>query len=64
MNHDYAHCEDYDVNCPKECFRARLTEDLRRNTEVLKYALYSWAHFKETSECKRKETEDDANETV
>ena len=35
MNHDYAHCEDYDVNCPKECFRAKLTEDLRQNQKSL-----------------------------
>lgn len=28
MNHDYAHCLDYDeVTCPKTCFRAKLTKD-------------------------------------
>ena len=28
MNHDYAHCLDYNEQiCPKTCFRARLTKD-------------------------------------
>lgn len=49
MNHDYAHCLDYDVKaCPKTCFRAELTEDLRR----IQYPLRtSWSHFKGTSIC-------------
>lgn len=63
MNHDYTHCSDYSVDCPKECFRARLTNDLEHKfehkLELLKYMTVSWAHFKGTSECERKEAEDD-----
>ena len=30
MNHDYAHCWDYEKGvCPEGCFRAELTEDLK-----------------------------------
>ena len=30
MNHDATHCADYKVaKCPKRCYRARLTQDLR-----------------------------------
>lgn len=24
MNHDYAHCSDYNIDCPKECYRGQL----------------------------------------
>ena len=58
MNHDYAHCMDYKDDCPTECFRARLTKDLRNRTN-LPWKPYSWMHFKGTDECKR---EDGRNE--
>lgn len=30
MNHDATHCLDYDqYTCPKECYRAQLTQELR-----------------------------------
>lgn len=49
MNHDATHCFDYNASvCPKTCYRAQLTEDLRRT----KYDLpTSWALFKNTLEC-------------
>lgn len=28
MNHDYAHCLDYEDDCPKNCFRGELVRDL------------------------------------
>ena len=53
MNHDYTHCADYEESCPKKCFRARLTEDLKKRKEDLKYLPISWANFKGTDWCKR-----------
>ena len=50
MNHDYAHCSDYEENnarCPKSCFRAELTRDLLLNPQPWS----SWMHFAGTSEC-------------
>lgn len=49
MNHDATHCFDYNEKvCPKTCYRAQLTEDLRN----IKYELpTSWATFKHTREC-------------
>ena len=49
MNHDATHCFDYKKGvCPKSCYRAELTEDLRH----IIYALpTSWAMFKGTREC-------------
>ena len=42
MNHDYAHCADYSSDCPKDCFRARLTgEALDKH-----WTMVDWAHFK------------------
>lgn len=54
MNHDYAHCADYTADCPKDCFRAELTEDLKHRTDLLGLP-FTWMHFKGTEECKRKE---------
>ncbi len=49
MNHDVTHCADYKKSkCPKSCYRAQLTEDLRRRIYLLPT---SWAHFKGTREC-------------
>lgn len=49
MNHDATHCDDYRKGtCPKSCYRAQLTEELRN----IWYPLpTSWAHFKGTKEC-------------
>lgn len=49
MNHDATHCEDYKKSkCPKSCYRARLTQDLRDSGYVLPT---SWAHFEGTQYC-------------
>ena len=54
MNHDYAHCADYTEDCPKECFRAELVRDLKKRTDLLGLP-FSFMHFKETEECKKRE---------
>lgn len=47
MNHDYAHCTDYNANtCPEDCFRAQLVRDLEPGMFV------SWASLIHTPECK------------
>lgn len=54
MNHDANHCLDYTPKCPKKCYRAQLTEDLRKRVN---YPLpTSWAHYKGTKECHLKPT--------
>ena len=55
MNHDATHCLDWSEECPKKCYRAMLTEELKR----IYYPLpVSWAHFDGTRECeKRREDE-------
>ena len=49
MNHDATHCADYKKGkCPKLCYRAQLTEELRN----IVYGLpTSWAHYKGTNYC-------------
>ena len=55
MNHDATHCLDWNKECPKDCYRAMLTEELKR----IYYPLpVSWAHFDGTRECE-KEREND-----
>ena len=52
MNHDYSHCSDWNPDmCPESCFRAKITKDLKENSEKYKYGLFSYAHFKGTSYC-------------
>ena len=52
MNHDATHCDDYlKAKCPKKCYRAQLTQDLRENQYRLVYMPISWANFKGTDEC-------------
>jgi len=48
MNHDFAHCLDYDADiCPKKCFRGALVRDLDG------YLLpVTWTAFKGTEECR------------
>lgn len=57
MNHDATHCADYKQGCPKNCYRAQLTEDLRKTYYPLPT---SWAHFEGTKECtkSKKKSED------
>lgn len=50
MNHDATHCADYTTACPKTCYRAQLTAELRRIIYILPT---SWAHFKGTKECSK-----------
>ena len=54
MNHDASHCLDYDKDiCPKDCYRAELTQDLRDNIDIYAEIPMSWAHFKGTQYCKK-----------
>ena len=48
MNHDATHCSDYTTDCPKSCYRAELTADLRKHFYPLPT---SWASFKGTNQC-------------
>jgi hypothetical protein len=49
MNHDATHCSDYRKGkCPKKCYRAELTEDLRKHFYPLPTV---WASLKGTNEC-------------
>lgn len=49
MNHDASHCANYDKKrCPKTCYRAQLTEELKH----IDYQLpTSWINFKNTRYC-------------
>lgn len=48
MSHDATHCADYTTACPKRCYRAQLTADLRE----IRYPFpTSWSHFKGTQMC-------------
>lgn len=58
MNHDATHCLDYEPNkCPKRCYRAELTEDLKHRPDLI-WLPVSWAWFLGTKECKRKVVND------
>lgn len=48
MNHDYAHCIDYNGNCPKSCFRGELVRDLNARPY---FHSVSYMSFKDTEEC-------------
>lgn len=52
MNHDYAHCKDFQPDCPQDCFRAQLVRDLQESNYPYPTA---WMKFAETEECKRKQ---------
>lgn len=57
MNHDYAHCLDYKADkCPKSCFRAQLTEELKQNIDRVDFMVL-WANFKGTQYCELDSTE-------
>ena len=52
MNHDATHCEDYQKSkCPKSCYRAQLTQDLKDNWSRFWLLPISWASLKGTDEC-------------
>ncbi len=53
MNHDYAHCADYDSKCPNGCFRGELVRDLRDNPRMIGISV-SWMHFDGTEECQKR----------
>ena len=54
MGHDASHCLDYDPGrCPKKCYRAQLTEDLRHRPDLV-WLPVSWMHFIGTGECLRR----------
>ena len=47
MNHDYAHCWEYEKGvCPMSCFRAVITEDLKNWPRPVVFS-----HFKDSNEC-------------
>lgn len=49
MNHDVTHCADYKKSrCPKTCYRAQLTEELRNIVYLLPT---SWSHFMGSKYC-------------
>jgi len=51
MNHDYAHCGNYDRDtCPEKCFRAVLTEDLKSRPDLWGVPM-TYSDFKGTAEC-------------
>ena len=54
MNHDACHCSDYNKTvCPKDCYRAQLTQDLRDIWESKLHGIpMSFAAFKGTKYCK------------
>lgn len=51
MNHDYAHCLDYEKGkCPKGCFRAELTEELSHRPDLIGIPM-TWASFQGEPTC-------------
>ena len=57
MNHDYTHCFDQTDDCPKDCFRVQLNDDLKLSDMFCRSL--SWSHLKGTAECPRKESNED-----
>lgn len=58
MNHDYAHCLDQTDNCPKNCFRRQLNDDLKANSTIIPMRIVSWMHFRGTGMCQIEEEEE------
>lgn len=50
MNHDAAHCLDYNDSCPSGCYRAELIRDLRDDPEMDGIPV-SWSHLEGTIDC-------------
>ena len=62
MNHDATHCSDYDEKkCPKDCYRAQLTQDLIDRKDELSYRPFSFSSFyaNRSGLCLRIRTEED-----
>ena len=58
MNHDACHCYDYKKGkCPSNCYRAKLTEELKRIVYLLPT---SWSHFEGTRMCPKTRKEEEA----
>lgn len=58
MNHDATHCLDYNPKkCPKDCYRAQLTEELKHRNDLY-YLPLSWSHLEGTILCEKKSTTD------
>ena len=57
MNHDATHCLDFNVFCPKHCYRAQLTAELNTEPFIHMYPM-SFAHFEGTEECPGKGKEE------
>ena len=52
---DFCHCLDWDPNiCPKSCFRAALTKDLKEMDPPYEWPV-AYASFKGKEECEKKE---------
>lgn len=52
MNHDATHCADYRKSrCPKSCYRAQLTQDLRDNWLRYIFLPVSWSNYRRMDEC-------------
>ena len=58
MNHDATHCADYDKQCPKDCYRARLTAEVQKSVDFYGHLL-SYAHFRGTQYCKLRDKDVD-----
>ena len=56
MNHDALHCADCDDRCPKGCYRAKLTWELKKRKD-LGWMPVSWAHLRGSKECPRQSKE-------
>lgn len=59
MNHDVTHCIDFRSDCPKDCYRAQLVRDLEEKMYLKNKPDHTWilsyAYFKGTEECLRKD---------
>lgn len=54
---DFCHCSDYNSDiCPKECFRARLTKELKEADPPYPYPV-SMANFRHSGYCPLHEME-------
>lgn len=62
MNHDNAHCKDFNAECPVDCYRAMLEIDLRTRWAEFIGVPITYQHLKGTSECKLKERENEQHD--
>lgn len=54
QDHSNTHCFDFNKDCPLSCYRAALTVDLQMRYGVSELDV-SWASFKDTEECQRRD---------